>query len=572
MSGKKTGERGQVLVLAALFMVVLLLTAALAIDYSSWLVARRDYQGIADAASLAGAAQLPPPGVAVGTSANRENAAVEAMVYLSDHLGWGIDRTTAKTNVGNFLNKQAPYVPAGSGFCVWIWTPVPASGIATTTGAQCEPKSTTLYSPPTFAGDGRKVFVRVQSLRPSFFAGVAGINNTLVSAIAVAGGVRSDYGVITLKPRLGSPDNQLGLTINGNTTKLIVPVGNVGSNYSATCSSTSAVGMITFKNPSLDQTVDLQEPGVTTCSSTNVLGGSIQQLLDPIPDPDYFSPRPAWCSGAFTSQCQQGSGGNWPYASSTPFIFPPCANATDISKNQITNCSSGEFTVYPGKYEYIEVPLGATARLSPNCFGDAQDQLVDSTHTTPDANCISNGRAGVYYFNAAAGTAGINVKNGGKLYGCGVLTVFDPREVGGTGRTQFQAAGSDAVVGLNDPSIPGGCSMKYDPGNLSGTTNFAWYGYNQAYENPVTMWVRPNRDGYTMTGSNNGSNVISFTSNATINESGAIYAPEDNTEISGGPSGSGVGQIVAWTITYSGGTDINETYQGPATIRARLWQ
>src|SRR6185503_5460747 len=53
------GPKGQVLVLFALVLVVLLLVSALAVDYGGWLVARRSYQNVADAASLAGAQQLP---------------------------------------------------------------------------------------------------------------------------------------------------------------------------------------------------------------------------------------------------------------------------------------------------------------------------------------------------------------------------------------------------------------------------------------------------------------------------------------------------------------------------------
>jgi hypothetical protein len=45
---------------------------------------------------------------------------------------------------------------------------------------------------------------------------------------------------------------------------------------------------------------------------------------------------------------------------------------------------------------------------------------------------------------------------------------------------------------------------------------------------------------------------------------GVQYAPTDNIEISGGSSGNGqVGQIIAWTLKYSGGTHINQL--GPGT-------
>jgi hypothetical protein len=567
MSPRQECERGQVLVLTALFLVVLLLAGALAIDYSSWLVARRDYQAVVDAAALAGASQLPPPGTAAVSSTDTRNAAREALVYLSDHLGWGITRTTVQSiTTASFLNNPAPYVPSGSGYCVWIWTPVPPAATPTSAGAQCEPNSSTLYAPATFAGDGHKIFVRVQSLRPAFLGGVAGIQSELVSAIAVGGGAVNNYAVISLKTRLGNPDNVLGFTLNGNTTSLNVPIGNVGGNYSATCSSSSNTGAITFPNSTLDQQIVVNKPPPTaTCTNSNVTGGTIGQLADyPIPDPAYFASPPGWCTGPITGQCQE-TGGVWPYAASS--IYPTGCGTP--SQNKITNCT-GSFTVYPGKYEYVDIPNGATATLSPNCYGDAADLLLYPGHLSPDSNCISNGRKGVYYFytNSSGGNAGLKVDSGGTLYGCGVLTVFDPNENGASAAVQF-LAGTGSVVKLNDPSIPGGCSMKYDNGiTLTAGTNYAWYGDNAAFQNPVTMWVRPNGN----YGNNGASDVITFTGQADLHEGGAIYAPADNTKISGGPSGSGVGQIVAWTITYSGGTGITESFQGPATVRTRLWQ
>jgi predicted outer membrane repeat protein len=114
--------------------------------------------------------------------------------------------------------------------------------------------------------------------------------------------------------------------------------------------------------------------------------------------------------------------------------------------------------------------------------------------------------------------------------------------------------------------------MKWDPGQISGTTAYKWYGYNQPFQNPVTVWVRPNRNNYDLTSTNNGSNVIVFAAGTSLHAGGAIYAPEDNSKISGQPTGSGVGQIVAWTLTYSGGSQVTETSQVSPKDHSRLWQ
>ena len=52
---------------------------------------------------------------------------------------------------------------------------------------------------------------------------------------------------------------------------------------------------------------------------------------------------------------------------------------------------------------------------------------------------------------------------------------------------------------------------------------------------------------------------------------GVQYAPTDNVEIHGGSAGArSVGQIIAYTLFYSGGTSINQEgppFQGPGTLR-----
>ena len=52
---------------------------------------------------------------------------------------------------------------------------------------------------------------------------------------------------------------------------------------------------------------------------------------------------------------------------------------------------------------------------------------------------------------------------------------------------------------------------------------------------------------------------------------GVQYMPTDNVEISGNSSANGqIGQIIAWTLKYSGGIKLNQqgpTSQGPGTLR-----
>jgi len=57
-----------------------------------------------------------------------------------------------------------------------------------------------------------------------------------------------------------------------------------------------------------------------------------------------------------------------------------------------------------------------------------------------------------------------------------------------------------------------------------------------------------------------GTNVVSITGGGYYNIGGIIYGPADNMKINGGAAGSGVGQIIAWTLTLGGNGAMNEVF------------
>ncbi|HEY9287121.1 MAG TPA: pilus assembly protein TadG-related protein [Candidatus Dormibacteraeota bacterium] len=61
-----------------------------------------------------------------------------------------------------------------------------------------------------------------------------------------------------------------------------------------------------------------------------------------------------------------------------------------------------------------------------------------------------------------------------------------------------------------------------------------------------------------------GTNVVRFSGGACYSIQGAIYGPADNMVMAGSACGSGVGQIVAWTLTLNGSGNLNETYSPSA--------
>jgi hypothetical protein len=139
---------------------------------------------------------------------------------------------------------------------------------------------------------------------------------------------------------------------------------------------------------------------------------------------------------------------------------------------------------------------------------------------------------------------------------------------------EFSVTGNGAVLHLNDSS-----SMR-TTANPTGSIPFAWYNPSDTdpLSDPVTVWVRPNYvtggSSYSMsTMPNNGSNVVRFGAGPLISESGLIYAPEDNARIAGNGAASGVGQVVSWTVTYSGaGSSLTQNFAGGAADRSRLIQ
>ena len=126
------------------------------------------------------------------------------------------------------------------------------------------------------------------------------------------------------------------------------------------------------------------------------------------------------------------------------------------------------------------------------------------------------------------------------------------------------------LTGFNfDPGV----IIEVTPANVSGATNCAKHLFttiggtsylsiasSAKYFN-INVYI-DEMPGWQTTCSANaaGTNVVKITGGGYYNIQGIIYGPADNMTISGGGSGSGVGQIVAWTLGLNGGAAINELY------------
>lgn len=220
-------ERGQVLPIAAMMMVVLMAISALAIDVSRKYSEERSLRSAADAAALAGAQDLQ-----IGGRKATPNAA---------------DYARARTRASDLLVRQF----GGSGVGPGAACLASSNMDCTITGTSLRFTITTPY--PGCVSCKPEQAMKVAVTNPSFattFARVVGQTNWVTSQTSVAGSIfGANYSIVMLRP----PDilasnlsdkNRADFEINGGA-NLIVTSGDVGSNTSIIAPSNSTVDLET---------------------------------------------------------------------------------------------------------------------------------------------------------------------------------------------------------------------------------------------------------------------------------------------------------------------------------------
>ena len=103
-SERDRSSRGQVLAITGLFLAVLIGFTALAVDYGTYLLARRNYLNVADAAVIAGSAYMSRP----ISNAKRDQARVAAWESLKAQLNLSDAMpTTAQLNAGVEIGRAS---------------------------------------------------------------------------------------------------------------------------------------------------------------------------------------------------------------------------------------------------------------------------------------------------------------------------------------------------------------------------------------------------------------------------------------------------------------------------------
>jgi Flp pilus assembly protein TadG len=204
-----------------------------------------------------------------------------------------------------------------------------------------------------------------------------------------------------------------------------------------------------------------------------------------------------------------------------------------------------------------------------------------SAPTFSTAITVTNGKA--EYLCPGNYTALVSVNSGGQI----ILMPGIYRFSGGGGlsvagilRTSWSADFpyplSGYVVSTNcsgtpiNPSDPG-VILEIAPGNLCTTNLFLEAGSGaiglmpSPKFNNISVYVEFANAPWQTTCSTlqtpaEGTTVVKIQGGATYFIKGVLYGPGDNMYIGGGPAGSGVGQVVAWTLTCSGNSSVQEAY------------
>jgi hypothetical protein len=403
-------ERGQVLVLFAGSLLVILVMAALAFDVGMTLLERRDQQNAADAAALAGARYVTTSANFSGTCAGAAgNAAVTAACQIA--LANDFDNAAADEDV--FVN-----IPAETG---------------------------------AYRGFPGFVEVRIAARRPSIFAGVIGRTAWPVGARGVAAnqpGISYSFGMLAL-----SPDACKAILISGS--------GVVNANSNVQSNSTGA-GCGDGSNIGLSRTgsgvLNLTAPDATCRSVGGIQDqGSGSMTCTPAPFsfalPDPLGDLPAPVKPPLAAAMKEVVSGSvvTPPMGSVPDFCPGAVPPRDPLEATPQLCTLGQgggqadrkWILSPGLYPGgLNMKGGVTAYLLPGIYwiggggfatsNDASIISVESQTDLTKAVCTfgatppCTGGGGVLIYNSKLSTSGAGVAGPITLGGGGATLSLQP--------------------------------------------------------------------------------------------------------------------------------------------------
>ena len=505
-------ERGQVLAVMAIFMSVLLLTAALAIDVTSVLSAERFYTTTAEAAALAGSQDLQKAKSRLISDQERARARSHALDVLVSQL----DAAARPSGVGCATTADIVDCPVpGTPFLVSVRTP---SRVC----IACDP--------------ARSIEVTVRN--PGYdltFARLAGQDDWNVEASAVASlQFSGKYAIQTLRPPHplpnGADQNRQNISIDGSNTWVDVPRGDVGTNTSAF---TNSGGRITLANSYRIDHLDDISPDPWNQVNGLPEGRLLRKL---IPDPRYMM---ADFTGAPTYSLQED--GRW----------------DAVAGNGPDACPAPGTEGFPTTYaSVLQDPSLEVVCYLPGVYEDQQgfniSQNTDVAYLLP----------GAYYF----GSKGLDI--GGRLMGG--LVSDEPGVVLVVPQEADLAGNNSVAMVLNQGDE--GCTAR----DCRATPAVDWAG--QTVESPegLMLTIEVPRDETCFSDATpldvdqctTSNNTVNIPGNGNLSIWGILYAPSDNVQVNGDNTNQvgEVGQLIAWTVTYSGGAQLLQVYPEPDQV------
>ena len=522
-------SRGQAIVLFAIFLVALLGIGAFALDVARVYALQRYERSVADAAALTGAQDLQDnPNTPTVSLPDYPRALRDSLTLLNNELGGATSSCTGHSQSvvigGQNYTWYVDCPITGTAYTVTIKTPL--TGYCSQSGTQTGPCS--VDSDPFHA-----VQVTVQQSNvPLTLARLLGQNQWSVGETSVAGiDHTSRWAVETLRPPLpkGPGDqNYQDLNSNGTNTTLTVINGDIGTNTDASTNSGGTINLWdSYKKPSNGFYIWHIDPTIGWNQSGNPPLPAGRLLPSLLPDPQYydFSSLPSTAGSISTCATQPpGLSGTWTCL--TPGLY-----TSKLHYNASTN-------VYlePGLY-YFTGGLQVDGQLVAGNQAAATGGTCTTTNYSGCTGVTLVFSAGSYFKGNSATLIAINggpAQPGYPNGDCAINSADCPT--------------APKMITLGTAKHPYIVPLSIAVGYVSG-----------AQGSPGTCF-----NGTTPLNTCNNSTVIQLPGNGNLDVGGVTYAPTDAVQVNGNNTTSTglVGQLIAWSIAYSGGAHVQQYYPG----------
>jgi hypothetical protein len=497
--------QGQILVLVAVMLVVLIGIAGLAIDISSAYLTERGLRAVADAASLAGAQDLQIPGSrALPTSTEQGEAREHALDVLESQL-----KASSRPSGASCFSSAGCSVP-GTDYEIAIQTPSP-------THLDCFPAARC---------------IQVTIRQPSFgltFGRIFDFSEWTVTSASVAGVVQAQqYGVVTLRPpkprgMSGSDANEDNIFVSGGS-RVVVNDADIGTNTNLRVEGT---GSAVILDP--DYAVHHYDPYERWTPPPPGF-----QLTSLIEDPLYSIPDRADVPGL------------------------PSYSASDLADAKLDPAACAlEQDDVPAAYELGGIPVKDLPPANITCYkpGVYTSELQSGTDEvvllTTDPVW-----GGVYFFDQGMDLGNPSALIGGYEGGQpGVALVFQECDVSNDCPLKGNTADLIALnFGNTYPAASNAQPAEWNGGSVQTSATPPLLMSLMVVPDPICYVAPEEPAGHCSTHNQ----TLTLPGGGSLFVAGVQYAPTDNAVVTGGSGSGGVlGQIISWTIRFTGSSELN---------------